>query len=319
MRITRRLLPLSLLIASCAPAARPPVASHSLAPVPHKIAPSASPVAKPQPAPVIQKTEPPAPAPDEPTVTQYTSLASAAESVMMTRPPILAFGEAHQLQYSDFVSTAQHFARQIMPLMPKYDYRDLVIELIPKSKDASKEIEVYNTTGKLGPILETFTSWHFDRCGIAEIIIQARELGITIHGAHAPTLTEYLKEDEDGTLAQMITKRLVEEATNIRKQGKPVIVYSGAKHNNKAGDMSFSVMVDPPSSEFDIFTAEQVDTEEKRNTVDLVNPPKRFIPYQGVSLIGFSNGKKAAILPESDDPIIYSNPSSLPPCPTPPK
>ena len=271
-------------------------------------------VVRPQPAPVVQKAE--ALSPVKPTVTNFATLGAAAESVMRMRPPILAFGEVHKVKHSGLISSMQHFARQIMPLLPKYGFHDLVMEIIPYGQAAAQEIKDYNQTGKFGPIITELLNEHPDRCGIIEIINQARDLGITLHGAHTRTLAEYYRAQRSGTLHQLIKRQLVKVIKSLRLHGKPVVVYAGSAHNRIAGDMSRSIAgaFTLKPHEFDIGLAEDIEIISDEH--DSIKNWAGLIPTHGANLIIFPNSRMVALLPPSSHPVTYFDPKSPPPCPS---
>lgn len=169
----------------------------------------------------------------------YRDFPSATEAVEYLikefDPQVLGFGEFHKESDSEYTSTSEHFAEEIIPVLAENGFLDLILEFIPNDPKVVAEIELYKKSGVLSPDkTPTLIKWLgvFDAKGIEKIYEKA--LGLDLHGGHLSLKEFQLKEL--GKLKKdpkvIIKNTILKEAKELLKKGKKVAVYGGLSHND---------------------------------------------------------------------------------------
>lgn len=254
-------------------------------------------------------------------VKSYPSLKIAMECILTPDIKVVGFGEVHKLKYSNIPSTLDHIADDIVPILSKLGFTDLILEHLPTSSPAEDEANDYHRTHKFGPALRDHYASDKDYCGIIKTFDKARSQGLWLRGCHAGSIEEQINNYYH--LGRYINERIMEKGERIlNKNGKFAFV-AGMLHNNiepvkdeyeknsSIGNI-FRQKLGKGYMEIDIFVPEFAKRVEKKwlslDTWD------RYIPKQGVKVLNFGNGRYAVILPWFPHPINYSPLHPRPKC-----
>lgn len=221
-----------------APAPRAtPAASASAAVTPRRAAPpasraAASPAAAPSAAPAASAGSAP---------TSFPSPEAAFESVLATKPRVLAIGEAHAQKGTEAItSTTRRFTEQLLPRLHGRA-RDLVVELlVPDPKCRRKTVE--HVAEQQRPVTEPQAAGNQNE--FLELAKHAKALGIQPHPL-VPTCAELEAISSAGasdiermltTVADVSLRTLSALLDRAASPGAPTLLlaYGGALHNDVA-------------------------------------------------------------------------------------
>ena len=300
-----------MLMAACGPVRQQAVRTQTL---PAKtqvtvIAPEALPIT----APPITATKTVAPA--DYSVVRFNTLSDAVDSIITDNIRVAAFAEIHKSQNTSLVSTLQHFAPEVMPLLAAKGINDLVFEALPSGSQAEAEAN----KGIFGPVLRDWYAFAPDYCGVKGTIQLARSNGIKLHGANFESVAEqHAKLNQS---AVMINERTLATAQALLAKGQRVALYNGLDHNSiecLPGLQSRcfgSTLHDQLGSgyvEIDLLIPELAQNIDPRN-IDFGDWYAN-IPDQGVNLITLSSGRNLIIFPRSASPVVSVFPEKAPSC-----
>jgi len=164
-------------------------------------------------------------------------------------PQVIAIGEYHYSEFDDGIPTIRIMSDHIVPILSQTGFNDMVLEMIPS--DAAEETEYYNKAGNLNQENTPNILLNIDRTGNNSMLPGYNDVGlsnefkhsynslhknsINLHPGGYPT-SFYKSESFNDNFcidkAAIITNQLLSQTENLLKQGKKVIVYSGAAHND---------------------------------------------------------------------------------------
>lgn len=245
-----------------------------------------------------------------PTYKAFPSAGAAVKYLIKkTDPDYIGFGEFHQEYDLQFTSTSERFAEEIIPVLKRNSFQDLVIEFAPDDPGADAELEILRETGKLSgqhtPILIEWMWLSNDAGGIGKLYEEAK--GMKLYGSNL-SLTE--KEDEKkGKISTRnasirVKTRTQKKVDGLLKNGKKVVSYGGFYHND----------VNPDPEEKEISFGPYFKRNCSYLEIDLIVPeifeafPKMFkekrlyrnlVPRTGVLLIQESKREFVLLFPYS--------------------
>jgi len=191
--------------------------------------------------------------PHSPVKSQRFSSASEAVNHLIKShdPQIIAFGEFHNEFSQGFVSTSEHFANDIMPILPGNNFRDLIHEFIPADPIAYAELDIYKRTGRIDaentPFLHRLTTG-FDGRGALKLLEQSTATGINLHGcnlsfAQEEAMNNTITDTDSNGVIRIYMRRMgnkkmiirdqtVKRAGALLRQRRKVALYTGLSHND---------------------------------------------------------------------------------------
>ncbi|KPJ64629.1 hypothetical protein AMJ44_12475 [candidate division WOR-1 bacterium DG_54_3] len=222
--------------------------------------------------------------------------------------PILLFGYTHR-EKPAHPSAIAVFTKEILPVMKKRGYRDLVIEVFPAGEPddpIEQELKQFNATGKIGEEMLKFINV-LDGSNFVLLLWTAHKLGIQIHSGGVDYATrEETVLHSDFVLGnseafkkanEQIVKNAQTKILGLHKQKRKVFALNGCLHND----------LDPlPEKAFQSFGAPLVKDTPNVLEIDLVIPElslrksyykdlaltkiqkknwRNFVPKQGVKLV----------------------------------
>ena len=171
-----------------------------------------------------------------PTYKAFPSAGAALKYLLQVyQPQILGFGEFHNEYDLDFDSTSQRFAQEVIPVLKKSGFNDLVLEFIPDDPIADAELKYFKKEGKLSKEhTPNLIKWlgEFDRKGIRKIYEMANNLNLYGGNLSLPEVKaadeRILKRDQ----AEIIAERVRNKSELLLKKGRKVATYTGLYHND---------------------------------------------------------------------------------------
>ena len=254
------------------------------------------------------------PAPDY-SVSHFDSLSAAVNSILTDNIKVIAFGEIHKNNNSTLVSTLQHFAPEVIPLLSSDHITDLILEALPYNSRAEHEAN----RGRFGAFLRDWFAYHPDYCGVLGTVTQAGAAHISLHGVHFQDLAEQYSRLND--LSKIINERTLSAALNLLDQGRRIALYNGLDHNNinclngneqVCFGRTLHDKLGADYLEVDLLLPELAQNVDARN---IAFPEwAENIPDQGVNLVKQESGRIIIIFPRSATPVQSQFPEQAPAC-----
>jgi len=240
-------------------------------------------------------------APSPPEISPFEhAIKSALNQIFSNSPKVVAFGEIHKTDLLNYPSTALRFAEIILPHLPEYGIKDLVIEFLPDDPVIDAELALFREKGRISNETPNIRSWMDgpEYCGIRKILEVARVQNITLHGgnlslAEVPNVSllgDMVAQDLEG-IANRVGKHTLQRIQRILDQGRPVASYGGMRHNN----------INPSAADVQASYGDELVTQlgDKYVEVDLLVPEpvasyveqihlenwEMYIPSEGFNLI----------------------------------
>ena len=230
-----------------------------------------------------------------------TDMQSALAAIFSNHPSAAAFGEIHKSDNpGDFTPTNTRFAEEILPLLPSFGIKDLVVEFLPDDPAADAELAIFSLRGSLGadtPILNQWVSGT-EAYGKLKTLETARENGITILGgsmnlAECPDPNKILEmfEEDPSTVSNLVRDHIMRRMEQVLSEGRAVASYVGIRHNNYApaswdAEASFGDELFAQSGvryvEVDLVVPELIEGHESQIGLE---EPQNYIPASGVTLV----------------------------------
>jgi hypothetical protein len=241
-----------------------------------------------------------------------TAGAAVKYLIKKINPDYISFGEFHQEYDMQLTSTSERFAEEIISVLKKNKFHDLVIEFAPDDPRADAELRTYKETGKLSgkhtPILIEWMWLSNDAKGIGKLYEKATEMNL-----YGSNLSLDEKEDEKkGKISKRnasikVKTRTQKKVDGLLKKGKKVVSYGGFYHND----------IKPDPGEKEISFGPYFKRKCSYLEIDLIVPeifeafPKIFkekrlyrnlVPEKGVLLIQESKREFIMLFPYSVKP-----------------
>lgn len=265
-----------------------------------------------------------------PAASHQKSATAAAEEILRQNPKVrvLGFGEVNSFKSHTVKYTVERFADEILPLLARKGFKDLVLEAVLTDAAVEKDLKYFYRTGNLGFL---FTP-KLNRClngrdynGYVKLLKKARKLGVKVHPggmAWAEAQATIFRSTYSSSLKSSslaLAKRAaiyngraimkaVKKVNGLSTAGKRVAFYAGYLHNNVRAQnntgFASSIYLGIPLrsklgnayAEVDLFVPYAVRKEGAAPYIGLQNWSK-YVPRGGANLLKMNNGRYVILYP----------------------